>query len=64
VGKARAEAGLPPAELKDVGQAAATTVWAAVVADGDEIGGKYLEGPSWATTSASVSGPRELASTT
>lgn len=43
VGKARAEAGLPPAELKDVGRAAATTVWAAVVADGDEIGGKYLE---------------------
>ncbi|AWB25767.1 MULTISPECIES: SDR family NAD(P)-dependent oxidoreductase [Alphaproteobacteria] len=43
VGNARAEAGLPPAELKDVGQAAATTVWAAVVADGDEIGGRYLE---------------------
>lgn len=43
VGKARAEAGLPPPELKDVSQAAATTVWAAVVADADEIGGKYLE---------------------
>jgi NAD(P)-dependent dehydrogenase (short-subunit alcohol dehydrogenase family) len=43
VGKARAEAGLPPAELKDISQAAATTVWAAVVADKDEIGGKYLE---------------------
>lgn len=49
VGKARAEAGLPPAELKDVGQAAATTVWAAVVADGDEIGGKYLEDVGVAT---------------
>ena len=43
VGKARAEAGLPPAELKTIEQAAATTVWAAVVADGAEIGGKYLE---------------------
>jgi hypothetical protein len=43
VGKARAEAGLPPAELKTIGQAAATSVWAAVVADKDEIGGRYLE---------------------
>ena len=43
VGKARAEAGLPPAELKEVPQAAATTAWAAVVANKDEIGGRYLE---------------------
>jgi len=43
VGKARAEAGLPPAELKTVAQAAATSVWAAVVANADEIGGRYLE---------------------
>ncbi|CAA9581674.1 MAG: Putative oxidoreductase [uncultured Thermomicrobiales bacterium] len=43
VANARAEAGLPPLELKDVAQAAATTVWAAVVADKDEIGGQYLE---------------------
>lgn len=43
VGQARAEAGLPPAELKTVAQAAATSVWAAVVADKDEIGGRYLE---------------------
>ncbi|WP_191060083.1 SDR family NAD(P)-dependent oxidoreductase [Geminicoccus harenae] len=43
VGKARAEAGLPPAELKEVPQAAATSVWAAVVTDRDEIGGRYLE---------------------
>lgn len=43
VGKARAQAGLSPAELKDVRQAAATSVWAAVVADRDEIGGRYLE---------------------
>lgn len=32
-----------PGQLKDVGQAAATSVWAAVVADADEIGGRYLE---------------------
>lgn len=43
VGKARREAGLPPAELKEISQAAATSVWAAVVADRDEIGGRYLE---------------------
>lgn len=43
VGTARAEAGLPSAALKEIGQAAATTVWAAVVADPDGIGGKYLE---------------------
>jgi NAD(P)-dependent dehydrogenase (short-subunit alcohol dehydrogenase family) len=43
VGKARADAGLPPGELKDIAQAAATSVWAAVVADKDEIGGQYLE---------------------
>jgi NAD(P)-dependent dehydrogenase (short-subunit alcohol dehydrogenase family) len=49
VAKARAEAGLPPAELKDISQAAATSVWAAVVADKDEIGGKYLEDVAVAT---------------
>lgn len=43
VGKARAEAGLAPAQLKEVAQAAATSVWAAVVADKDAIGGRYLE---------------------
>lgn len=43
VGKARAEAGLPPGEMKEIPQAAATSVWAAVVADKDEIGGHYLE---------------------
>ncbi len=43
VGNARAEAGLAPAELKTIPQAAATSVWAAVVAEEDEIGGKYLE---------------------
>lgn len=49
VGKARAEAGLPPPALKSVAQAAATSVWAAVVADGAEIGGRYLEDCAVAT---------------
>lgn len=39
----RTQAGLPLPQLKDVTQAAATSVWAAVVADSKEIGGKYLE---------------------
>jgi NAD(P)-dependent dehydrogenase (short-subunit alcohol dehydrogenase family) len=43
VGNARAQEGLPPVALKDIAQAAATSVWAAVVADKDAIGGKYLE---------------------
>ena len=43
VGKARADAGLAPGELKSVQQAAATSVWAAVVADKEDIGGRYLE---------------------
>ncbi|MGB6099554.1 MAG: SDR family NAD(P)-dependent oxidoreductase [Comamonas sp.] len=43
VAKARADAGLAPAELKEVAQAAATSAWAAVVADKDAIGGSYLE---------------------
>jgi len=43
VGKAREETNLPPAELKEIPQAAATSVWAAVVADREAIGGRYLE---------------------
>jgi NAD(P)-dependent dehydrogenase (short-subunit alcohol dehydrogenase family) len=43
VAKARSDAGLPPGELKTVAQAAATSVWAAVVADAEEVGGRYLE---------------------
>ena len=43
VGNARKQAGLPPPQLKEISQAAATSVWAAVLADGNEIGGKYLE---------------------
>tara|TARA_R110002020_G_scaffold134252_36_gene299745 strand:+ start:9298 stop:10251 length:954 start_codon:yes stop_codon:yes gene_type:complete len=41
--KARAESGLPPKALKTIPEAAATSVWAAVVADKDVIGGRYLE---------------------
>ncbi|RNF30191.1 shikimate dehydrogenase [Massilia aurea] len=43
VGKARSDAGLPPAMLKSIPQVAATSVWAAAVADKDAIGGQYLE---------------------
>ncbi|MBC7942450.1 MAG: SDR family NAD(P)-dependent oxidoreductase [Chitinophagaceae bacterium] len=43
VDKARADAGLEPKALKDIAQAAATPVWAAVVANGEEIGGRYLD---------------------
>lgn len=43
VARARADAGLPPAHLKEIPQAAATSVWAAAVADADDIGGRYLE---------------------
>src|SRR5262249_8898249 len=35
--------GKPPFQWKTVPQGAATSVWAAVVADADEIGGKYCE---------------------
>lgn len=39
----RVAAGEDALELKSVPQMAATTVWAAAVADADDIGGKYLE---------------------
>lgn len=43
IGKERSEAGMPPLEFKTVQQGAATSVWAAVVAERDQIGGRYLE---------------------
>ncbi|HLU20293.1 MAG TPA: SDR family NAD(P)-dependent oxidoreductase [Pusillimonas sp.] len=43
VRKARADVGLPAPVLKEISQAAATSIWAAVVADKDRIGGHYLE---------------------
>ena len=39
----RVAAGRTPLQLKSVPQMAATSVWAGVRADADEIGGKYLE---------------------
>jgi NAD(P)-dependent dehydrogenase (short-subunit alcohol dehydrogenase family) len=38
-----AAAGLPPFAYKSIPQGAATSVWAAVVADGDAVGGHYCE---------------------
>ena len=38
-----AEQGKPPFQLKTIPQGAATSVWAAVVAPADEIGGRYCE---------------------
>lgn len=43
INDARAEASLPPFQLKSIPQGAATSVWAAAVADADTIGGKYCE---------------------
>jgi NAD(P)-dependent dehydrogenase (short-subunit alcohol dehydrogenase family) len=39
----RAAAGEPPFEFKSIPQGAATSVWAGVVAQADEVGGKYCE---------------------
>ena len=39
----RAAAGEPPYEFKSIPQGAATSVWAAVVASAEEVGGKYCE---------------------
>ena len=39
----RAAAGQPPFEFKSIPQGAATSVWAAVVAPADQVGGKYCE---------------------
>ncbi len=39
----RAAAGEPPFEFKSIPQGTATSVWAAVVASADEVGGKYCE---------------------
>ncbi|MBW4083657.1 SDR family NAD(P)-dependent oxidoreductase [Paenibacillus sp. S150] len=38
-----ADANLPPFEFKTIPQVAATSVWAAVVADGTEMGGHYCQ---------------------
>jgi NAD(P)-dependent dehydrogenase (short-subunit alcohol dehydrogenase family) len=38
-----AAAGKPPLQQKSIPQGAATSVWAAVVATADEVGGRYCE---------------------
>ncbi|MFZ5747322.1 MAG: SDR family NAD(P)-dependent oxidoreductase [Pseudomonadota bacterium] len=38
-----ARQGLPPFEWKTIPQGAATSIWAGVVASGDEVGGRYCE---------------------
>ncbi len=43
VDKGRAKQGLPPSTTLSPAQGAATSVWAAVVASGDEIGGQFCE---------------------
>lgn len=43
INQTNAEAGLPRFEFKTIPQGAATSVWAAVVADGDAVGGVYCE---------------------
>jgi NAD(P)-dependent dehydrogenase (short-subunit alcohol dehydrogenase family) len=43
INAAHAAAGLPPFEFKTIPQGAATSVWAAAVADADAVGGRYCE---------------------
>lgn len=43
INASQAAAGLPPFEFKTIPQGAATTVWAAAVADADLVGGRYCE---------------------
>ncbi|WP_442679214.1 SDR family NAD(P)-dependent oxidoreductase [Sphingomonas sp. ASY06-1R] len=43
INAAHAAAGLPPFEFKTIPQGAATSVWAAAVADAGAIGGRYCE---------------------
>lgn len=49
VNEAHAKAGLPPFQLKSIPQGAATSVWAAAVADADIVGGRYCEDCNVAT---------------
>jgi NAD(P)-dependent dehydrogenase (short-subunit alcohol dehydrogenase family) len=41
--QAQIKAGQPPFRLKTVPQGSATSVWAGIVADADEVGGRYCE---------------------
>ncbi len=49
VNEAHAKAGLPPFQLKSIPQGAATSVWAAVAADANIVGGQYCEDCNVAT---------------
>jgi NAD(P)-dependent dehydrogenase (short-subunit alcohol dehydrogenase family) len=62
ISKERATDGKEPFQWKTVPQGAATSVWAAVVAPADEIGGKYCENchvGDVVADSATISGVRE-----
>jgi NAD(P)-dependent dehydrogenase (short-subunit alcohol dehydrogenase family) len=68
INKQLADEGKPPFQWKTIPQGAATSVWAAVVAPADEIGGKYCENchvgqivPDTATISAISEGVRGYA---
>jgi NAD(P)-dependent dehydrogenase (short-subunit alcohol dehydrogenase family) len=68
INKQLADEGKPPFQWKTTPQGAATSVWAAVVAPADEIGGKYCENchvgqivPDTATISAISEGVRGYA---
>ena len=39
----RAAQGKPPFQFKSIPQGAATSVWAGIVADAEEVGGRYCE---------------------
>ncbi|MFP5077924.1 SDR family NAD(P)-dependent oxidoreductase [Rhizobium sp. YIM 134829] len=43
INETNAKAGLPPFAFKTIPQGAATSVWAAIVADADLVGGRYCE---------------------
>ncbi len=43
INEAQSAAGLPPFQYKSIPQGAATSVWAAIVADAEQIGGCYCE---------------------
>jgi len=68
INQQRAAEGLGPFEFKTVPQGAATSVWAAVVAPADEVGGQYCENchvakivPESATTTVASEGVRAYA---
>jgi NAD(P)-dependent dehydrogenase (short-subunit alcohol dehydrogenase family) len=68
INQQRAAAGIPPIQARNTRQGAATSVWAAVVAAADEVGGRYCEDyhvgavvPDTVPTSSMIEGVREYA---